>query len=220
MYKRFLKRFLDFFIALLVLPFLLIATIIVGLLIIIDDGFPIFYNGKRIGKNGKLFKMYKFRTMKNNSPDIRLKDGSTYNAENDPRVTRLGKVLRKTSIDELLQFLNILKGDMSLVGPRPDTPDSYDKYIGEYKNIFNIRPGITGYNQAYYRNSIDANEKILNDVKYVKNYSFIMDLKIFLKTIISVFYHKNVFVGNSKNVDLDTDNARMLKKLKTNNYKK
>ena len=133
MYERLFKRLIDFLIALVAMPFFLVLFIPVALCIVIDDGFPVFYNAKRIGQNGKLFKMYKFRSMKNNAPDIRLADGSTYNGEADPRVTKIGKILRSTSIDELPQLLNILKGDMSLIGPRPDPPDWIDKYPGVFK---------------------------------------------------------------------------------------
>ena len=128
MYKHFFKRIIDFIIALVALPFFLIIFIPVAIWIVADDGFPVLYNANRIGQNGKLFKMYKFRSMKKNAPDIRLADGSTYNGEDDPRVTKVGKILRKTSVDELPQLLNILKGDMSLIGPRPDPPDWLDKY--------------------------------------------------------------------------------------------
>lgn len=142
-----------------------------------------FYLGKRLGRYGKPFPMYKFRSMKVNAPDIRLKDGSTFNGENDPRVTKLGRFLRDTSIDEIPQVLNVLKGDMSFIGPRPDTIDWLDKYTEEDKIFLNVRPGITGYNQAYFRNSVDAQKKIKNDVYYAKNISFILDMKILIKTI-------------------------------------
>lgn len=116
MYERYIKRAIDFIIALVAFPFVLLIILIVSPFIIADDGFPIFYNADRIGKNGKLFKMYKFRSMKNNAPDIRLADGSTYNGEDDPRVTKTGKILRKTSIDEVPQLLNVLIGDRDIIG--------------------------------------------------------------------------------------------------------
>ena len=103
-------------IALIALPFVLIVILIVSPFILFNDGFPIFYNAERIGQHGKLFKMYKFRSMKKDAPDIRLADGSTYNGEDDPRVTKIGKILRKTSIDEIPQLLNMLKGDSGIIG--------------------------------------------------------------------------------------------------------
>ena len=116
MYEKVIKRLLDFIVALIALPFVLLIIVVVAPFIIADDGFPIFYNAKRVGQNGKLFKMYKFRSMKNNAPDIRLADGSTYNGEDDPRVTKVGKVLRATSLDEIPQLLNVLTGDSGIIG--------------------------------------------------------------------------------------------------------
>lgn len=113
MYKNFFKRLIDIIIAIIGLPILVVIFIIVAPLIKLSDKGPIFYNAYRVGKNGKLFKMYKFRSMKVNAPDIRLDDGSTYNGENDLRVTKIGKFLRKTSLDEAPQILNVLIGDMS-----------------------------------------------------------------------------------------------------------
>lgn len=193
MYEKYIKRMFDFVIALIALPFVLLLIIIVSPFIIIDDGFPIFYNAKRIGQHGKLFKMYKFRSMKKNAPDIRLEDGSTYNGENDPRVTKIGKILRATSIDEVPQILNILTGDMSLIGPRPDPPDWLDKYPEKIRVFLNVKPGITGYSQAYFRNSVDGREKMKNDAYYAKHCTFRMDVKIFFKTIKTVLGHENTY---------------------------
>ena len=153
-----------------------------------------FYSGKRLGRYGKPVPMHKFRSMKVNAPDIRLADGSTYNGDDDPRVTKLGKFIRQTSLDEIPQILNVLKGDMSLIGPRPDPLDWLDKYKEEEKVFLNVRPGITGYNQAYYRNSADAQEKIDNDVYYAKNISFALDVKIILKTVKTVLFRENINV--------------------------
>lgn len=193
MYQRHIKRIIDFTIALLALPFVLLIIVVIAPFIIFDDGLPIFYNAKRIGQYGKLFKMYKFRSMKKNAPDIRLADGSTYNGEDDPRVTKVGKILRKTSIDEIPQLFNMLKGDMSLIGPRPDPPDWLDKYPDDIKVFLKVKPGITGYSQAYFRNSADGEEKMKNDVFYAKNCTFWLDIKIFFKTIAIVLMHKNTY---------------------------
>lgn len=194
MYVNFLKRVFDFLFALFALPFFCIIYIMLTPFYFFMDRGPMFYSGMRLGKNGKPFPMLKFRSMKVNAPDIRLKDGSTYNGDDDPRVTKLGGFLRKTSLDEIPQILNVLKGDMSWIGPRPDPTDWLDKYKDEERVFLNVRPGITGYNQAYYRNSADAQEKIDNDVYYAKNISFALDVKIILKTIKTVLFHENVNV--------------------------
>lgn len=197
MYKKRIKNILDCLIGLCAIPFFLVALILFGPIIYFTDRGPIFYNANRIGKDGKLFKMYKFRSMYVNAPDIRLSDGSTYNSDDDPRVTKIGKFMRKTSIDELPQILNLLNGTMSLIGPRPDPPDWLDKYPEEIKIFLKVKPGLTGYSQAYYRNSVDGEEKMKNDVYYAKHCSFIMDVKIFFKTIAIVLGHSNTYKDTS-----------------------
>ena len=194
MYRHFFKRVFDFLIALCALPFFCIIYIVLVPFYFFMDRGPMFYSGMRLGRYGKSFPMHKFRSMKVNAPDIRLKDGSTYNGDDDPRVTKLGRFLRKTSLDEIPQILNVLKGDMSWIGPRPDPLDWMDKYKEEERVFLNVRPGITGYNQAYYRNSADAQEKIDNDVYYAKNISFALDVKIIFKTIKTVLFRENVNV--------------------------
>jgi undecaprenyl phosphate N,N'-diacetylbacillosamine 1-phosphate transferase len=193
MYINFFKRSIDIFFALICLPILLLIFIIVAPFIVLTDKGPIFYNAERIGKNGKLFKMYKFRSMLVNAPDIRLPDGSTYNGEDDPRVTKIGEFLRKTSLDEAPQILNVLKGDMSLIGPRPDPPDWIDRYSDEVRIFLRVRPGITGYSQAYFRNSADGEEKMKNDAYYALNCSFLLDVKIFFKTLVVVIKRENTY---------------------------
>ena len=143
MYKYLIKRILDIILAILLLPFLFVTTILIAPLIYLEDGGSIFYNSKRLGKNGKVFIMYKFRTMKENAKDIRNADGSTYNSIYDPRVTKIGKVLRRTSIDEIPQIINVIKGDMSFIGPRPDLPEHIMLYTNEEKRKLKVRPGIT-----------------------------------------------------------------------------
>lgn len=194
---RIMKRVFDVFLSvLLIIPIGLIIAIS-SVFIKKEDNGPVFYVAERIGRYGKLFKMYKLRTMKVNAPDIRLPDGSTYNGDNDPRVTKFGKFARKTSIDELPQIINILKGDMSFIGPRPDTPMYLDKYTDDEKIILTVRPGITGYNQAINRNSVLTKEKLKNDVYYVKNLSLLFDIKIIFMTIATVLRHKNINRINS-----------------------
>lgn len=215
MYERFIKRIIDFLIALIAMPFFIVLFVPVAICIVLDDGFPIFYNAKRIGRNGKLFKMYKFRSMKNNVPDIRLADGSTYNGEDDPRVTKVGKVLRNTSIDELPQLLNMLKGDMSLIGPRPDPPDWIDKYPEDIRVFLKVRPGLTGYSQAFFRNSADGESKMKNDAYYAAHCTFRMDARIFIKTILVVLGHENTYKDLSQEANqLDQEAQKTLESIK------
>lgn len=144
--------------------------------------------------------------MKVNAPDIRLEDGSTYNSVQDNRVTKIGKFIRKTSIDELPQIFNILKGDMSFVGPRPDSAMWIDNYTDEEKIILTVRPGITGYNQVINRNASNTKEKLKNDIYYVKNKSLFFDIKIAFMTFISVIKSKNIYRNNDN--DNDNDNTK------------
>lgn len=195
-YKNIVKRILDLILALIALPFVLIICLIFGILIYVEDRGDIFYIAKRRGLNGSVFGMYKLRSMKMNAPDIRNKDNSTFNSANDPRVTKIGKILRKTSIDELPQIFNILKGDMSWIGPRPIT---IDRPVSEYdqKRIdrLKVKPGVTGYAQAYFRNNISQEEKLQLDANYAKEISFLLDLKIVFKTIQVVLLQKNVYTN-------------------------
>lgn len=198
MYKHFFKRLLDIFVSLIALPFVLLVIVVLAPIIYFTDKGPVFYNAPRLGRNGKVFKMYKLRSMKVNSPNIRNADGSTYNADDDPRVTKIGRLMRKTSIDELPQFLNVLKGDMSLIGPRAHLVTNYKGYdlLDEpHKIRIAVRPGITGYNQAYFRNSVTSEEKIKNDVYYVEHLTFLMDVKVFFKTVMTVIKRENVYVA-------------------------
>lgn len=198
MYSHFFKRVFDLVFAIFALPFVLLIIIIIGPIIWFDDHGPIFYAGKRNGLGGKPFGMLKFRSMKVNAPDIRLSDGSTYNGDDDPRVTKVGKFLRKTSLDEIPQFLNVLVGQMSLIGIRPDTPDWMERYSEHEKVILTVKPGITGYNQAYFRNSADGETKLKNDVYYAENISFALDVKIFFKTIKTVLFRENINVDENR----------------------
>lgn len=211
MYKNCIKRLLDIIISLFALPFLLVVILIFGPVIYISDRGPIFYNAQRIGKDGKLFKMYKFRSMSVNAPDIRLSDGSTYNSEDDPRVTTIGRFMRKTSLDEIPQILNILLGQMSLIGPRPDPPDWLNHYSEDIKVFLTVRPGITGYSQAYYRNSADGAAKMKHDAYYATHCTFWMDVKIFCKTIFVVMRAENTY-KNIENEDVAKNEAAKLRK--------
>ncbi|MFQ9742685.1 MAG: sugar transferase [Slackia sp.] len=127
MYVHFFKRGLDLVISILVMPFLLLLTAILAPIIYFEDKGPVFYNAPRVGKNGKEFIMYKFRSMKVNAPDLTMADGSTYNGADDPRMTKIGAFMRRTSLDEFPQFLNVLIGNMSVIGPvRPQETELYE----------------------------------------------------------------------------------------------
>lgn len=214
MYNNFFKRFLDICIGVLALPFMIIVTVIIAPFIYFNDKGPIFYNALRLGKNGKPFKMYKFRSMKVNAPDIRNKDGSTYNGDDDPRVTKVGRFMRKTSIDEIPQLLNVLLGNMSLIGPRPDPLDDMEIYTDYQKKKLSVKPGITGYNQAYYRNSVEQNKKFEHDVFYANHISFILDAKIFFKTISTVLSHNSVY---NDATSLSDEEMKKVERMRNNN---
>ena len=151
-----------------------------------------FYKSARVGKGFKKFGMYKFRSMKVNAPDLRNEDGSTYNSAHDPRVTKIGKFLRETSLDETPQLLNIIKGEMSIVGPRAGDWESVDTYLDDEKDKTKVLPGLTGYSQAYFRNSASVREKRRRDAWYANHVSFLFDLRIIRKTVIMVIKHKNL----------------------------
>lgn len=199
-------------IGLLSLPFLLIVVVVITPVIYLDDKGPIFYNAERLGLNGKPFKMIKFRSMKVNAPDIRNADGSTYTGEDDPRVTKVGRFMRRNSIDELPQFINVFLGHMSIIGPRPDPLSDMEVYTEEQKVKLKVRPGITGYNQAYYRNSVSQDEKFEHDVYYAKHISFTLDVKIFFKTILTVLGHSNVYNNASAPTEDQQKEIEFLKK--------
>lgn len=198
-YSRFIKRIIDFFGALILTPFVVLICLIVGPFIYFEDHGSIFYKAKRRGVKGKVFEMYKLRSMRMNAPDLRNADNSTYNSPDDPRITKIGRLIRKTSIDELPQVFNILKGDMSFIGPRPVTIDKpLEEYDKKRKVRLQVRPGITGYQQAYYRNSIGQEQKFEMDAEYAQKISFVFDIKIFFKTIQTVLLRKNIYNVNNK----------------------
>ena len=194
-YVRVVKRVADIIIGLAALPFLLIIIAIVGIAIKIDDGGPIFYKAKRIGKGEVIFDMYKFRSMIVDAPNWTNEDGSTYNAPDDDRVTRVGKFIRKTSIDELPQFLNVLIGNMTLIGPRASGAGALGTYQDDEKAKMDVKPGITGYTQAYYRNGLTVREKRIKDAWYANNVTFAMDVKIFFKTFVTVLKRENIYTN-------------------------
>lgn len=202
MYKHFFKRLFDIIGSLIILPFVLLEIIILAPFIWLTDKGPVFYNAQRAGKGYKPFKMFKLRSMYVNSPDLRNADGSTFNSDNDPRVTPIGRIMRKTSLDEFPQFLNILIGDMSFVGPRPklyNPEKKLEEMNYDWKKSFSVKPGVTGYAQAYFRNSITNEEKFHWDAYYADNVTFLMDLKIIFQTVWSVIARKNINTEQSYN---------------------
>lgn len=203
MYSKYIKRVFDIILSLVALPFVLIICLIAGIFIYCEDKGNIFYKAKRRGVNGKIFEMYKLRSMKVNAPDLRNADNSTYNSPDDPRVTKTGRIMRKISIDELPQIFNILKGDMSFIGPRPITINRpLEEYDEKRKLRLKVRPGITGYTQAYYRNSISQEEKLQYDAEYAQNVTFWGDIKILFKTIETVILRKNIYIKKENINDL------------------
>lgn len=195
MYRHFFKRLIDLVLSLIAFPLFLLILIPVAIAIKLDDSGPIFYKSARVGIGFKKFGMYKFRSMKVNAPDLRNADGGTYNAADDYRVTKVGKFLRETSIDEIPQLLNIIKGEMSIIGPRAGDWESVNTYEEDEKDKCKVVPGLTGYCQAYFRNSASVREKRLKDAWYANNVSFILDVKIFFKTIITVLKHENLYTN-------------------------
>ncbi|HBI92110.1 MAG TPA: sugar transferase [Terrisporobacter glycolicus] len=186
MYKV-IKRGLDIIFSLLLLIIGGIFLIIMGLIIKIDSPGPVLFKQERLGLDGKVFKIYKFRSM---CQGAEKKGTGVYSLKGDPRVTRAGKIIRATSIDELPQLINILKGEMSFIGPRPTLtyhPWELEKYTEKQVKRFELRPGVTGLAQINGRKDIPWDERIVYDVEYVEKISILLDLKILLKTIVKVF---------------------------------
>jgi len=196
MYRLFVKRLLDIVISILLLPFVLLDILLFAPIIWLTDRGAVFYNAERVGKKGKRFKMFKLRSMYMNSPDLRTTDGSTYNSNQDERVTPIGRLLRKTSLDELPQIVNVLVGEMSIIGPRPKLYNPAKEYNlladGDIKRSYDVQPGITGYAQAFFRNSITQEEKYHWDAYYADHLSFMLDCRIIIKTISTVLLRENI----------------------------
>ena len=187
MYKHFFKRFFDILIALLGLIIAAIPMLFIAIAIKLTSKGPVIFKQERVGKKGKVFKIYKFRSM---CVGAEQTGSGVYSGKGDARVTKVGKILRATSLDELPQFFNLLKGDMSLVGPRPPLtyhPWSWDKYTEEQKRMFEVRPGITGWAQVNGRKDVEWNKRIKLNVWYVDHISLWLDIKILFKTVAKVF---------------------------------
>jgi exopolysaccharide biosynthesis polyprenyl glycosylphosphotransferase len=192
-WERKLKRLLDIVVSIIILLISLPVTLITAIAIKLDSEGPVFFTQERMGMNGKVFKMIKFRSMRKDAEKL---TGPVWSQKNDPRVTRVGRIIRKLRIDEIPQFINVLKGDMSVVGPRPERPYFVEKLSQEipyYKRRLKVRPGITGWAQVKhkYDESIeDVKIKLRYDLFYIENMSIRMDLKILFRTIFVVLFGK------------------------------
>ena len=192
-YKR-VKRILDVIIASIALIVLSPIFLIIAILIKAESKGPVFFAHKRIGKNGKEIKILKFRTMVDNAEDLIKKFTpeqmeefkENFKLENDPRITKMGKFLRKTSLDELPQLINIIRGELSLIGPRPIVSRELEKYENNKRKFLSVTPGLTGYWAANGRSNISYEQRMIMELYYIDNISWKLDLKIFFKTILSV----------------------------------
>ena len=193
-YKNFGKRAIDLTIALIALLIIWPLLLIIAIIVKLDSKGPAVFVQERLTLGGKVFKMYKFRTMIVNAE----KQGTgAYSFGNDPRITKAGNILRKLSLDELLQLINILKGDMAFVGPRPILtyhPCKYEDYTEEEKTVFTVRPGISGWAQVNGRNSVDWEERFKLNEWYVQHVSLWLDIKIVFMTIAQVFSRKEIVI--------------------------
>lgn len=184
MYRHFFKRFIDIIISLIGILVGGIPMLIVALLVKLDSPGPVLFKQARLGKNGKQFHIYKFRSM-----CVGAEKSGVYSDNQDKRVTKVGKFIRATSLDELPQFFNILKGDMSLVGPRPPLtyhPWPLEEYTDFQRRMFEVRPGITGWAQVHGRKDVEWHHRIELSVWYVEHLSFWLDIKIMFKTVFKV----------------------------------
>lgn len=193
------KRTLDIFVCLIALPFLLPLFLVCALLIWLDDPGPVFFKQLRTGKGGARFRMYKFRTMVTNAEELKLKYAHLneltwpdFKMTNDPRVTRIGRILRKTSLDEMPQIINVLKGDMSLVGPRPTSFD-VSTYSLRHTERLEVVPGITGLWQISGRSDVDFDDRLLLDIEYIERRSLWFDIQILFRTVTAVFKQEGAY---------------------------
>lgn len=193
MYGRFVKPLLDRLLAVFAIIVLSPLLIVVAILIKVGSEGPIFFRQERPGKNQEIFKVYKFRTMVKDA--VRHQKVGVEVTESDVRITPFGKFLRRFKIDELAQLINIFKGDMSIVGPRPTLPEYIEQYEEWELERFDVRPGLTGLAQINGNIYLSRQEKSAYDVKYIENISFINDIKIILKTIAIVFFGEGKFIN-------------------------
>ncbi|CAI2692714.1 putative sugar transferase EpsL [Apilactobacillus kunkeei] len=194
------KRLFDIAASLFALLITLPLTLVVSLCIYLDDRGPIFYTQERIGKDGKPFRIYKFRSMCQNA-DAKKKElteqnevnGAMFKMSNDPRVTRVGCFIRRHSIDELPQLINVLLGNMTVVGPRPPLPEEVNQYSKHDKERLKVKPGCTGLWQVSGRNSLDFDEMVELDIDYIEHASLLLDMKICFKTIWIMIYPNEAY---------------------------
>lgn len=186
---QYIKRMFDFIIAIILMIIFLVPMLIIGILIKLDSKGPVFFKQERTGKYGKNFKVYKFRSMTANN--------DVHDFSKQDQHTKIGNILRKLSLDELPQLINIIKGEMSFIGPRPWIPDYYENMTEYQRHRNDVLPGITGLAQIKGRNNISILAKINYDLEYVKNYSFIQDVKIFFLTIKTVLSKEGADAGKS-----------------------
>ncbi len=195
-YNKYIKRGIDIFLSLIGLIILSPIFCIIAIFIKLDSKGPVFYKHKRIGKNGKIIYLYKFRSMYMDSkerlemllknPDIKREWEENFKLENDPRITKVGSFLRKTSLDELPQLLNILKGEMSIIGPRPVIDEELEKYGKNKDKFLSVTPGLTGWWACNGRSATTYEDRMKLELYYVENQSFVLDIKCFFKTITTV----------------------------------
>lgn len=191
MYRRFFKRFLDVVLSLMGLIVLAVPMLIVALVIKLDSPGPAIFRQERLGRNGTVYWMYKFRSMKVGAEHT---GSGVYSGKGDERVTKVGCFLRASSIDELPQLLNVLRGDMSLIGfrsPLTYHPWSWEEYTDEQRKMFTVRPGITGWAQVNGRRTVEWNHRIELNVWYAENVSFLLDVKILFMTVGKVLGNKD-----------------------------
>jgi len=194
-----MKRIMDLALCLLVVPIILPVIALCGLLIWIDNPGPIFFKQLRTGKGGRRFRMYKLRTMATNAEELKLKYAHLneltwpdFKITNDPRVTRVGRILRKTSLDELPQIFNIIKGDMSWVGPRPTSFD-VSTYSLWHTERLEVLPGLTGLWQVSGRSNLDFDDRLRLDIEYIERQSLLLDLQIMIQTVTAIFTQRGAY---------------------------
>lgn len=195
-----IKRMIDFFGSLFGLILISPILIIIALSIKLTSKGPVFFKQERLGKDGKIFKILKFRTMVVNAE--KLGTGIFVKTEKDNRITGIGKILRATSLDELPQLFNVLIGNMSLVGPRPPVPHhpyKYENYSDFQRKRFNMKPGMTGLAQITFRNSVPWDERIKLDVRYVEEFNIWLDIRILIKTFMKIFKRESIYSNSSAN---------------------
>lgn len=188
------KRAFDLIASVAALAFSIPLLVLCIAAIWLESGSPVFFRQTRLGRSARQFQMFKFRSMFVNAKDLRNIDGSTYNGPNDPRVTRVGKWLRKLSLDELPQLLNVICGEMSIVGPRPDVPDAINHYRSQDHLRLSVKPGMTGWAQVHGRNGISWETRRDLDLQYVERRSFPMDLLICFQTFPMLLLGSGIYI--------------------------